>query len=261
MAESKKTIIRSKEYPGATLNQAIEFVVGLKDFPMSKPLTYDAAAKALNTSINTKSFKFKLSAAKQYGLISLSSGKTFSFLEISKHFLFPHESEKEIEKLKKKCFSNPTLYAELIKDYEGKSLPLGSTLANIFISQYGIAPAASESAAFTFLKSAEQAGAMISGVLNLSEDIENDMGEKTEEDKDIDDEKGLRQVEYNEKKQDYTNNNVISVIESSNQETFRIPLGRKENATLNFPESMSKETAQYLNFMIYQMLKNLYGID
>ena len=259
MAEMKKTIIRSKEYPGATINQAIEFVVGLKDFPMNKPLAYDVAAKALNTSVNTKSFKFKLSAAKQYGLISTSSGKTFSFLEVAKHFIFPHETEKELGRLKKKCFENPTLYAELIKDYQGKSLPSENILANILVSQYGIAPAASQNAATTFLQSAEQAGVIISGVLDLSDAPEDGIEEMYKEDY-IDNESTSEVCVSNEKKKECVMD-IKAKEELSNQEIFRIPLGGKGNATLYFPENMSKETAQYLNFMIYQMLKNLYGID
>ena len=255
----KRNIIRSKEYPGVTINQAIEFVNMLKEFPMNKPLAYEAAAKTLNTSVNTKSFKYKLSAAKQYGLISTSSGKNFSFLEAAKRFVFPHESEVELKNLKKKCFSNPTLYNELIKDYEGKALPSENTLSNILISQYGIAPAASANAAATFLQSADQAGVIVSGVLDISEALVDNIGGGTGEEESTGNE---RVIEPNTIQREHNETNIIREKEEITiQETFRIPLGGKESASLHFPENMSKETAQYLNFMIYQMLKNLYGID
>ena len=119
--QEKKTRIKSKEYPAITLNQAIEFIEKLKDLPMSKPISYELAASTIGVSANTKSFRYAISAAKQYGLISTSSGNKIAFLEPAKKLLFPTEDAISISKIKFQCFTAPKIYSELIQEYEGKS--------------------------------------------------------------------------------------------------------------------------------------------
>ena len=61
-AEVKKTKPKSKEYPAVTLDQAIDFVKKFKDYPVSKPISYDVAAKECGVSSSTKSFRYTISS-------------------------------------------------------------------------------------------------------------------------------------------------------------------------------------------------------
>ena len=71
-AEEKKTKQKSKEYPAVTLEQAIDFTRRFKDYPKSKPISYETAAKECGVSVGTKSFRYTISSAKQFGLLSIN---------------------------------------------------------------------------------------------------------------------------------------------------------------------------------------------
>ena len=84
----KKTKPKSREYPAVTLDTAIAFVEKLKDYPQNKPISYEFAASTCGVKTTTNSFKYTLSAAKQYGLIATSAGKTITLLDPAKQFTF-----------------------------------------------------------------------------------------------------------------------------------------------------------------------------
>ena len=158
---------RSAEYPAFSLGDVCNLVFSLKDYVPTQTMSYEMAAKQLGTSINTSSFKYKLSAAKYFGFVSLSSGTTITFLEPATILTTEAEGPK-VAKTKLTCFKTPKLYQELIKIYDGKALPTTKTLESILEQKLNIASKAKEKAAEVFVKSANEVGAIVNGVLNLS---------------------------------------------------------------------------------------------
>ncbi|MHC1720130.1 MAG: hypothetical protein AB9844_05505 [Clostridiaceae bacterium] len=248
MAETeKKTKVKSKEYPAVTLNQAIDFINKLKEYPMGKPISYDIAAKTVGVSTSTKSFKYTISAAKQFGLISTSAGNTLSFLEPAKKIVYPTGDESIIVALKLQCFCNPKLYMDLIKEYQGKSLPPQNILENLLVSAYGIAPNAKSVAAKTFIDTANEVGAVQSGILNLN--IEQN---------------------YNENSEPYETQSNVSLTSpvgefATKSDEFdaplTIPFGDTRKAILYMPIDATKDDAEYVQAMITLMFKKVYGVE
>ena len=88
-ANEKKSKPKSREYPAVTLDAAVAFVEKFRDYPQNKPISYDVAAETCGVKATTNSFKYTLSSARQYGLISTSSGKTISFWSLQDGLLGP----------------------------------------------------------------------------------------------------------------------------------------------------------------------------
>ena len=130
MAEDSKMKARSREYPAYTLNETIEFLKNVKDFPKDKAIGYDTVAEQIGVKSCTKSFLYKISSARQFGLITVSA-RTITLTANAYEILFPTKSEKELNEIKKSCFATPSIYRELIESYSGKELPNEKTLKNI----------------------------------------------------------------------------------------------------------------------------------
>ncbi len=58
MSEDKNIRVKSKKYPAVTLEETIKFLNTFKDFPISKPISYDTAAHCMGL----KEFKYKVAA-------------------------------------------------------------------------------------------------------------------------------------------------------------------------------------------------------
>ena len=159
--------LRSREYPAFTLNETIEFVLSLADLIMLQSISYEAVAKQMNVSATTNSFKGKISAARQFGLVATSSGGTMSFLSAAKTFAFPTGTNDDIAQLKLQCFSTPKLYSELLNLYKDKPIPAQKSLENILTTRFGITSSAKEIAAKTFIETANEVGAVVGGILTL----------------------------------------------------------------------------------------------
>ena len=249
----KKSKPKSKEYPAVTLSDAIAFIEKLKDYPLNKPISYDAAATTQGVKSTTNSFKYTLSAAKQYGLISTATGKTITLLEPAKQFARPTKSPEELRLLKVECFKSPKLYAELIKEYEGQSLPQPQILENILINQYSILPSVAKDAATTFINNANDIGVIQSGILDLS--LENSNIETS----------GSNSCVEEASHEEDLNESMASTDLPPVGDEFAAPLnisfGDKRRAMLYMPIDASKEDAEYVREMINLMLKRVYKVD
>lgn len=249
----KKTKPKSREYPAVTLADAIAFVEKLKDYPQNKPISYESAASTCGVKTTTNSFKYTLSAAKQYGLIATSAGKAITLLDPAKQFARPTKSQEDLRLLKIECFKTPKLYAELIQEYEGHSLPPLQTLENILINQYSILPAVAKGAANTFITNATDIGIVQSGILDLStEEITVETAS----------EKG-----YENTPQSETTAKAAAFGESFSIEgaefaaPLNIPFGDKRRAMLYMPVDATKEDAEYVRDMISLMFKRVYKVE
>lgn len=244
----KKSKPKSKEYPAYTLNQSVDFVSKFKDYPFGKPIAYDVAAKALNVSADTKSFRYMISSARQYGLLSTASGKTLSLLEPARRLIRPTESEQAISALKLECFASPKVYGELINQYKGQSVPPINTLINILVTYHGILANVAKTAAQTFLDTANEVGAIKNGVLNMDEAFA-DEGDSDEAPVDqIIDSLGSQIP-----KQELTDKDGFDA-------PLSIPFGEQKKALLYMPLNVEKEDAEYALAMIKLMFKKVYGV-
>lgn len=247
LQEEKKTKIKSKEYPAISLGQAIAFIKKLKDYPIGKPISYDAAAKEMGVKPTTKSFTYAISSARQYGLISTSAGKTLSFLDSANRFARPTEDEQNLTLLKIQCFSSPKLYSELIQEYNGKSMPATNILENVLISYYGVAPKAAQTAAQTFIDTANEVGVVKSGVLNTEINIDVAMVPAPEE--------SSEQIEL-----DAQSPKIDLNIKDGFGAPLSIPFGDHRKAILYMPLDATSDDADYVLEMIKLMFKKVYGI-
>lgn len=253
-AKEKKSKPKSKDYPACTLEKAIEFISKFKDFPPNKPIAYDVAAKECNVSATTKSFGYTLSAARQYGLIATSAGRSFTLLPAATRLIRPTESADVLRALKVECFSNPKLYGELISSYSGKSIPATSTLENVLITYHGILPAAAKKAAETFIDAANEIGVIQNGILDLDiEPIEEQAAPVDPENKN--ETFGTEAISEENPSVD----NLTPVGEFASP--LNISFGDKRRAILYMPIDATQDDAEYVKAMIALMFKKVYGVD
>lgn len=251
--EEKKSRPKSKEYPAASLKQTIEFVEIFKNYPHNKPIAYELAAKECGVSSSTKSFRYTISAAKQFGLISTSTGQTFTLLESAYRLIRPTESEAALRALKIECFSTPKLYAELISEYAGKSLPSVGTIENLLVNYYQILPSTAKVAAQKFVESATEIGLVQNGVLSMDEYEEETLLEDNE-----DTSEEVRSMESKN-----ANKSELQMPENDSEfaAPLNIPFGDKRRAVLYMPIDATKEDAEYAKDMIALMFKRVYKVD
>ena len=252
--KSKKSRTKSKEYPACTLDKAISFVSKFKDFPQNKQISYGIAAEKCNVSANTKSFRYTLSAARQYRLIATSTRSSFVLLPAAMRLIRPTETNDALQALKVECFSNPKLYSELITAYSGKSIPALAKLENVLITYHDILPTAAKKAAETFIGTANEVGVVQNGILSV----------------------GIQPVEEHDEsatpETEAETLNVESTLREGPPTTdltlcdefaspLNIPFGDKRRAILYMPIDATPDDAEYVKAMVALMFKKVYGVE
>jgi|SRR3989344_503 len=196
MTEKDTTTPKSKEkkrsrlYPRYDLEKAVE-LIKIADQAGGSVLPEIVAVKMGKTKLNS-SFSGRLSAAKQFGLVSPEISK-ITLTPLAQRLLYP-KSEADRKNALMEAFSTPAFYKELIDNYSAKRLPDRTTLGNIVKLEYGIEPNARDVAAANFISSANYAGLIQSGILVMS--AEN--GVASDDDKEVVENPG-RQTEYEKK--------------------------------------------------------------
>lgn len=253
---------RSKEYPAIKLEEAISFVAKFKDYPTGKPIGYTAAAKECGVSPSTKSFRYTISTAKQFGLISTASGLTFTLLETAYRLVRPTESDAVLQQLKLSCFRTPKLYAELINEYEGRSIPSVGIIENLMVTYHSIMPTVAKNAAQVFVDTATEVGAIQSGVLCLDINANDPPAPGTASDK-VEEEPAVQDERFSKSTQAQdTAGSGMPLPESGNfAAPLNIPFGDMRRAVLYLPIDATKEDAEYVRDMIDLMLKRVYKVD
>jgi len=159
----KKVVERSSSYPGVTLEAAIGYTETLRKNLGSTAFSRESAAQALgHPSINGTSIK-KTAACVHFGFLT-RQGNTYRQSELSDKYFNP-TSEAEQNEALMEAIQAPTLYGKLLTELNGKSLP--GMLENVLTRNYGITEKASAQAAKDFRSSAEFAGVLVNGVINL----------------------------------------------------------------------------------------------
>lgn len=251
--DEKKKKDRSREYPAYSLDSAIEFLGNFKDFPYGKPIAYATAAKLLDVNMRTKSFMYKLSAARQFGLIATSSGSTFTFTQNGNALVQSNQSGGESIAMRIECFKNPKLYKELIHSYENKSMPSKNILRTILVSSHGIVDSVADQAADVFLKTAREVGVEQNGVLSFEKFTEKP--EVTSQSIRAQDEPAAISLSEQES---YVPDLSLGMEFDA---PLSIPFGDKRKALLYMPMNISSEDARYALDMIKLMFRRMYKIE
>ena len=251
--ESDRIKQKSKEYPAISFDEAVSFVMKFRDFPLRQVIKKEVAAKEFKVKPTTKSFTYSVSAAKQFGLISVK-GQTFTLTENAYRIIRPTETEDAICKLKLDCIKGPTLYGELIKQYEGRRLPELETLKNVLITYYSILPVVVDTAAKKFIESVNQVGAVEDGILVFEKENHADVSQSATTDKKTDNltaQDALTPAE--------SAGNLLSCDEFA--APLIIPFGDKRRAVLYMPIEAEKDEAKYVIEMIKLMFDRVYKVS
>lgn len=155
---------RSVMYPSVTWLECEDFIQKIDKY--NGKVTYDTVAQDYGLkNASAKSFAYKLSTAKQFGLVRTTGGSVVELTDLAKSYLYPINGYVQAE-IKAKCFQTPPVYAKLIERFNGKAIPNESSLANLLMQSFGIVKTVKDAAAKCFILNAEQMGVCVNGVLN-----------------------------------------------------------------------------------------------
>ena len=149
---------RSTRYPGVTLAEALKFCESIEELGVDGLTSTDVAQALGYKNIKTNTFSARLSAARQFGLLTLT-GDSYGLTPLARDILHPVDPS-DIPRLYRQALSKPPLYAELAERMGGKKLPEPAILGNVLYHNYQITASAKQAAADAFLESARFAGAI-----------------------------------------------------------------------------------------------------
>ncbi|MDR3636637.1 MAG: hypothetical protein P4L84_22735 [Isosphaeraceae bacterium] len=149
---------RSARYPGASLEESLGFCEAIDRLGLDE-LSAEAIADGLGySSIKTNTFSARLSAARQFGLLSLDGGG-YGLTPLARSLLHPSDPA-DVPRLRREALLKPPLYEELVDRLGGKRVPEASILGNILYHHHQITARAKQAAAEVFLESSRFAGAL-----------------------------------------------------------------------------------------------------
>jgi hypothetical protein len=139
-------------YPFYDLGQAEAFAAAVRETGGSTVLENDLL-KHLQVSKTTKSWVYKLSTAREFGLIERHSDKAGAQIvltDLGERILKPAGPD-ELYASRFAAFCTPKLYAALYESYRGKTLPKAQFLANVLSREpYKLVESVTEQAAGAF---------------------------------------------------------------------------------------------------------------
>lgn len=156
---------RSRVYPRYGLEECVGFLRLIDKVGGQRVSQGTLLDELKKKNPNDAVFTGKVSSCKQFGLLEVSK-KTYSITERGKLILYP-VPDRDTKKLLLSAFNSPSLYQEIIGRFSGRKLPTKQTLGNILFNEFRIAKNAKNRAASVFIKSAEHAGALKGGILQI----------------------------------------------------------------------------------------------
>ncbi len=127
-----------REYPRATLEDAMKIPQVLKDKNGGNPWPPDEVAKALDLSKSTNAFFYIVAASREFGLTDGSRDSAqISLTDFGRDLIYAPSKDAEA-KLKKKAFQNVDLFVRVLDYYKGSSLPEMKYLGNTLEHEFGI---------------------------------------------------------------------------------------------------------------------------
>jgi hypothetical protein len=149
---------RSTRYPGVTLAEALKLCESVEDLGVDGLSATDIASALGYKNIKTNTFSARLSAARQFGLLTLT-GDGYGLTPLAKEILHPVDPA-ELPRLYRQALAKPPLYADLAERMGGKKLPDPAILGNVLYHSHQIIASAKQAAAEAFLESARFSGAL-----------------------------------------------------------------------------------------------------
>ena len=149
---------RSTRYPGVPLPDCVELVKFIESRGLDGLAASEIASALGYKNIKTNTFSARLSAARQFGLLTLANDG-YSLTPLAKAILHPVDPA-ELPRLYRKSFLEPPIYAELADRMADKRVPDAAILGNVLYHNHQIIASAKESAAEAFLASARFAEAL-----------------------------------------------------------------------------------------------------
>ena len=239
----KKTREKSALYPAVTISECLEFIKKI-DSLGGKVVSYASVLSIMGlTSPTTRSFLYRISASKQYGLIA-TGGNTVQLTELAKRIIYPNIIGED-QKLLNEAFTNPPLYAKLIERFQNKALPAKDQLANILMNDYRIIKQVKDNAADCFIESASYLGLLKNGVLCMDKES---YGECSEHNNRI--EENPQNVNSNES---VTPSKKIDPKPEDGY-NFEIPTLGKKTARFYIPSGVTEKDLDYIKLYIENML-------
>lgn len=160
---------KSRPYPATTWSDCKALLERIRSLGVDA-VSADALASEYGlSSSRTKSFQYRISTAKQYGLIDIRS-QTISVTEAGRDILYP--VEEDVRLLELRCFVNPLLNKMLVQKFDSKSLPRTDLLENTLVKECGVVEGAKKRAAECFISSAKELGILSGGVLCYARELE-----------------------------------------------------------------------------------------
>lgn len=178
MTEEKNIISKEKSamYPAFTLKETIETFIKTIDSLGGKKASVDLVASTMGVSSSTKSFSKKLSAARQYGLISLSKG-TIELTDLANDILYPKDDN--VELLLIEAFCKPPVYEKLINRFKGRALPNSLMLSNLLLDpEFSITKSVKDLVVDKFLENCKELNLLKNGILEFGDEKTNITEEK-----------------------------------------------------------------------------------
>ena len=149
---------RSARYPGASLAEAIDFARFVDDQGLDGTSAEAIASSMGFESIKTRTFSARLSAARQFGLLTLD-GSVYRLTPLSRSLLHPIDPD-ELPRLRREALKTPSLYADLLVRLADRRVPEPERLANLLYHSYQITSSAKLPAAEAFVESSRFADAL-----------------------------------------------------------------------------------------------------
>lgn len=234
---------KSALYPAVTILTCLDFIRLIDSFG-GKSVAYASIANGMGlTSITTKSFLTRISAAKQYGFITTSKN-TVQLTEAARHFLYPSTGENERQKLLVDSFSKPPLYGKLLERFKDKVLPQKEQLSNILLNEYHIIKQVKDNAATCFIDSASYVGILQNGVLCL------DTLDNPKQPIEINDQENSSP----EATLPISQNSSININNPETGYNFEIPTLGKASARFYIPDGVTEKDLDYIKLYIEKML-------
>lgn len=149
---------RSNRYPGRPLADGVDLARFIEERGLDGLAAPEIASALGFSNVKTNTFSARLSAARQFGLLSLKD-ECYSLTPLARAILHPVDPA-ELPRLYRQALLEPPLYAELANRMGDKKVPEVGILANVLYHQHQIIASAKDAAAETFLDSARFADAL-----------------------------------------------------------------------------------------------------
>src|SRR5437588_2783869 len=143
---------RSTRYPGVPLAESVELCQFIEGRGLDGLTAADIATALGYKNIKTNTFSARLSAARQFGLLTLKD-EGYSLTTLAKSILHPVDPN-DTPRLLRQALLEPSLYTDLAGQFGEKKLPEAAILANVLYHNHQIIASAKQVAAEAFLESA-----------------------------------------------------------------------------------------------------------